>query len=141
MNRPYDQEERKSWITRLRSFIRFSSNLVGVDVLDDPRSNKFCFLNGYWYVATRKANAFSSRTVEDAGPYRQKFKSHQHADTERKPYRFRVVEDVDPYRQKIKPHRYADTERKPYRFRVVEDVDPYRQKIQTASIRRYTFFN
>ena len=70
MNRPYDQEERKSWITRLRSFIRFSSNLVGTGVLDGPESNKFCFLNGYWYVATRKANAFSSRTVGDAGPYK-----------------------------------------------------------------------
>ena len=43
---------------------------VGTGVLDGPESNKFCFLNGYWYVATRKANAFSSRTVEDAGPYK-----------------------------------------------------------------------
>ena len=72
MNRPYDQEERKSWITRLRSFIRFPSNLVGTGVPDGPESNKFCFLYGYWYVAIRKANAFSSWTVEDAGPYRQK---------------------------------------------------------------------
>ena len=43
---------------------------VGGDVLDAPRCNKFCFLYGYWYVATRKANAFSSRTVGDAGPYK-----------------------------------------------------------------------
>ena len=44
---------------------------VGTGVLDGPESNKFCFLNGYWYVATRKANAFSSRTVGDAGPYKR----------------------------------------------------------------------
>ena len=50
--------------------MRFEFLPVGVDVLDDPRSNKFCFLNGYWYVATRKASAFSSRTVGDAGPYK-----------------------------------------------------------------------
>jgi len=43
---------------------------VGTGVLDGLESNKFCFLNGYWYVATRKANAFSSRTVGDAGPYK-----------------------------------------------------------------------
>jgi len=43
---------------------------VGTGVLDGPESNKFCSLNGYWYVATRKANAFFSRTVEDAGPYK-----------------------------------------------------------------------
>ena len=41
---------------------------VGTGVLDGPESNKFCFLNGYWYVATRKANAFSSRTVERLSP-------------------------------------------------------------------------
>jgi len=43
---------------------------VGGDVLDAPESNKFCFLNGYWYVAARKANAFSSRGVEDVAPYK-----------------------------------------------------------------------
>jgi len=50
--------------------MRFEFLPVGGDVLDAPRCNKFCFLNGYWYVATRKANAFSSRTVGDAGPYK-----------------------------------------------------------------------
>jgi len=49
----------------------FEFMLVGGDVLDAPESNKFCFLNGYWYVAARKANAFSSRGVEDVAPYRQ----------------------------------------------------------------------
>ena len=43
---------------------------VGTGVLDGPESNKFCFLNGYWYVAIRKANAFSSRGVEDVAPYK-----------------------------------------------------------------------
>ena len=56
--------------TPYRVLISLNILLVGTGVPDGPESNKFCFLNGYWYVATHKANSFSSRTVEDAGPYK-----------------------------------------------------------------------
>ena len=51
VKRPYDQEKRKSWITRLRSFVRFPSNLVGTGVLDGPRKKSVCFACGYIPIA------------------------------------------------------------------------------------------
>ena len=56
---------------RIGVLMRFEFLPVGTGVPDGPKNNNFCFLNGYWYVAIRKANAFSSRGVEDVAPYRQ----------------------------------------------------------------------
>ena len=68
--RELDDPETIKFSLRIGVLMRLNILPVGVDVLDDPRSNKFCFLNGYWYVATRKASVFSYRTVGDAGPYK-----------------------------------------------------------------------
>ena len=68
--RELDDPETIRFLLRIGVLLRLNILPVGTGVLDGPESNKFCFLNGYWYVATRKANAFSSRTVGDAGPYK-----------------------------------------------------------------------
>ena len=65
-----DAPETIRFSLRIGVLMRFEFLPVGTGVLDGPESNKFCFLYGYWYVATRKANAFSSRGVEDVAPYK-----------------------------------------------------------------------
>ena len=73
--RELDDPKAKEFPLRIGVLMRLDFLPVGTGVPDGPKSNKFCFLYGYWYVAIRKANAFSSRGVEDVAPYRQKIQT------------------------------------------------------------------
>ena len=51
-------------------FFEIIEKLVGTGVLDCPKTKAFCCAYGYISIAVSKARILSSRTVEDACPYK-----------------------------------------------------------------------